>query len=79
MEKISFHNPPLGGIDHLPISLAFSHEINWVLIPFKFNPAWMDHPDFFPLVTHSWNQWIFGSLVHIWEHKINITKGSLKT
>jgi exonuclease III len=52
---------PWAGSDHRPISLLFESQKNWGPIPFRFNPLWMDRPDFFSSILQAWNQWIIGS------------------
>jgi hypothetical protein len=39
------------GSNHQPISLLFESQKNWGPIPFKFNPLWMDRPDFLPSIS----------------------------
>jgi len=79
LENVSSSILPWGGSDHHPITLTFVREINWGPIPFTFNSLRMDHLDFFPLVSHSWCQWVSGSPAHIWEKKLKITKVALKS
>jgi hypothetical protein len=38
----------------------------------------METPDFFPLVSHVWSQWVDGSPVYIWEKKLKRTKHAIK-
>jgi hypothetical protein len=45
---------PWDSSDHRPIYLVISKEENMGPIPFRFNPLWMEHPDFFPLVSRTW-------------------------
>jgi hypothetical protein len=47
-------------------------------IPFRFNPLWMDSPDFLPLITSAWSTWVNETLVFIWEKKLKKTKQVLK-
>jgi hypothetical protein len=69
---------PWEGSDHRPISLMFEPQKNWGPIPFRFNPLWMDRPEFLPSISQIWNQWIIGSPNYIWEQKLKLVKGFLK-
>jgi hypothetical protein len=77
-ESISSHSIPWEISDHHPISLYFLKEENVGTIPFHFNPLCMDNLELFPLVYHSWCQWIFGSPIHIWKNKLKLTKDAIK-
>jgi hypothetical protein len=35
--------------------------------------------DFLPSISQVWNQWIIGSPIYIWEQKLKLVKGLLKT
>jgi hypothetical protein len=39
------------GSNHRPISLLFQPQKNRSPISFKFNPLWMDRPDFLPSIS----------------------------
>jgi hypothetical protein len=39
----------------------------------------MDRSDFLPSILQAWNQWIIGSPIYIWEKKLKLVKGLLKT
>jgi len=72
--KISSHIIPWGLSDHHPISLSFEKDENLGPIPFQFNQLWLDSPEFFPLLSRVWNEWVDGSLVFIWEKKLKKSK-----
>jgi hypothetical protein len=38
----------------------------------------MDRSDFLSSISQIWNQWIIGSPIFIWEHKLKLVKGFLK-
>jgi len=52
---------PWEGSDHRPISLMFEPQKIWGPIPLRFNPLWMNRPEFLPSISQIWNQWIIGS------------------
>jgi exonuclease III len=58
---------PWVGLDHIPITLELSSPIPLGPIPFHFNPCWEEDPSFWGMVSVSWNSWIEGSSVFIWE------------
>jgi hypothetical protein len=39
--------------DHCPVWLICS-QLNWGPKPFKFNNCWLEHPEFFDFVKHTW-------------------------
>jgi hypothetical protein len=69
---------PWGISDHRPIALSFDKVENLGPIPFKFNPIWMDSPDFLPLISSVWSIWVDGTPVYIWEQKLKKDKQAIK-
>jgi exonuclease III len=69
---------PWGISDHHPITLTLAKAKNLGPIPFRFNPLWMDSPEFLPLITSAWSTWVNGTSVYIWEKKLKKTKQYLK-
>jgi hypothetical protein len=47
-------------------------------IPFLFNPCWAQNPTLRDLVAHTWDCWIQGSLVYIWEKKMKNLKLAMR-
>jgi exonuclease III len=56
--NISSQIVPWGISDHRPIALSFDKVENMGPIPFKFNPIWLDSPDFLPLISSVWSIWV---------------------
>jgi ribonuclease HI/exonuclease III len=65
--------------DHKPIALEIKKELNQGPIPFRFNPAWLQHKDFRSIVTKVWTSKINGSAYHVWEEKLKRLKFELKS
>ena len=91
LDRFLIHNPLLfhplsisskivswGILDLRPIALSLVKVENLGPIPFKFNPLWLDSPDFLPLISSNWSTWVDGTLVYIWEQKLKKTKKALK-
>jgi hypothetical protein len=83
LDRFLIHNPllflplvitsqiiPWGISDHRPIALTLAKDENLGPIPFRFNPLWMDSPDFLPLISSAWSTWVNGTPVYIWEKKL---------
>ena len=41
--------------DHMPMILHLEHDKEKHCYPFKFNPVWLEEPDFINLVRLNWN------------------------
>jgi hypothetical protein len=76
--KISSQIIPCGSLDHHPISLYFTKEVNLGHIPFRINPLWLENQYFSPLVSHTWCEWVVGSPFYIWEKNLKSNKEAIK-
>jgi len=47
-------------------------------ISFHFNPRWEEDPSLSSLILGAWKNWIQGSPIFIWEHKLKSTKKEIR-
>lgn len=69
---------PCASSDHKPIALSLSPPKNLSPIPFRFNPLWINSPDFLVIVKQAWSTNFFGPPSFIWESKLKCVKKNLK-
>ena len=46
--------------DHKPLFFFLSHMGKLGLLPFRFNPLWLESEDVFPIIKNVWNTYIIG-------------------
>lgn len=70
---------PNCSLDHKPILLDLSSDVNLGPILFRFIPLWILQEDFQQTIFDSWSKPILGTPSFVWERKIKRLKFDLKT
>jgi hypothetical protein len=56
-----------------------SYNLNWCPKPFRFNNYWIDHPEFYDFVKHTWeNMAISGKKAYVLKEKLKQLKEALR-
>lgn len=69
---------PKHSSDHCPLLLSHNQRPFSVIVPFKFEAMWLQHPDFLSLVADNWNSGMEGNSQFVLAQKLKSLKQILK-